>query len=71
MTETTLSISISVVALLISIVGFYISKNKKQPAPAPPGEKFNSIPLQLQAYERLTVLCERIAIRKRDAGTHD
>ena len=60
MTETTLSIIISTVALFISIVSFYLSKNKKQPLP--PVEKFNSIPLQLQAYERLTVLCERIAI---------
>jgi hypothetical protein len=60
MTETTLSIIISIVALLISIISFYLSKNKKQPPPS--AEKFNSIPLQLQAYERLTVLCERIAI---------
>jgi hypothetical protein len=62
MTETTLSIIISIVALLISIVSFYISKTKKQQVPIPVGEKFNSIPLQLQAYERLAVLCERIAI---------
>ena len=61
MTETNLSIVISIAALLISIISFFLSKNKKQP-PAPSAEKFNSIPLQLQAYERLTVLCERIAI---------
>lgn len=62
MTETTLSIIISIVALLISIISFFISKNKKQVAPISAGEKFNSTPLQLQAYERLAVLCERIAI---------
>jgi hypothetical protein len=62
MTETTLSIIISIVALLISIISFFVSKNKKPPVSTAPGEKFNSIPLQLQAYERLTVLCERIAI---------
>jgi hypothetical protein len=61
MTETTLSIIISIAALLISIISFFLSKNKKQ-LPVPSTEKFNSIPLQLQAYERLTVLCERIAI---------
>src|SRR5215210_1887381 len=62
MTETTLSIIISIAALLIAIVSFFVSKNKKQPVMASAGEKFNSVPLQLQAYERLAVLCERIAI---------
>jgi hypothetical protein len=60
MTETTISIVISIVALLIAILSFYISKNKKPKAPVE--EKYNAVPLQLQAYERLTVLCERIAI---------
>lgn len=60
MTETTISIVISIVALLIAILSFYISKNKKTKAPVE--EKYNAVPLQLQAYERLTVLCERIAI---------
>ena len=60
MTETTISIIISIVALLIAILSFYISKNKKPQAPVE--EKYNAVPLQLQAYERLTVLCERIAI---------
>lgn len=62
MTETTLSIIISIVALLIAIFSFYVSKNKKQPPESPSTEKFNAVPLQLQAYERLAVLCERIAI---------
>jgi hypothetical protein len=60
MTETTISIVISIVALLIAILSFYISKNKKPQAAVE--EKYNAVPLQLQAYERLTVLCERIAI---------
>ena len=60
MTETTISIIISIVALLIALLSFYLSKNKKiQP---PSVEKYNAVPLQLQAYERLAVLCERIAI---------
>lgn len=62
MTESTLSIIISIVALLIAILSFYIAKNKKAPLPPPSSEKYNAVPLQLQAYERLTVLCERIAI---------
>lgn len=61
MTESTLGIIISIVALLIAILSFYVAKNKKQ-LPAPSSEKYNAVPLQLQAYERLTVLCERIAI---------
>lgn len=60
MTETTISIVISIVALLVALLSFYLSKNKK-PEPAP-AEKYNAVPLQLQAYERLAVLCERIAI---------
>jgi hypothetical protein len=60
MTETTISIIISIVALIVAILSFYISKNKK-PEPIPP-EKYNAVPLQLQAYERLAVLCERISI---------
>ena len=62
MTESTLGIIISIVALLIAILSFYVAKNKKQPVPPPSTEKYNAVPLQLQAYERLTVLCERIAI---------
>lgn len=61
MSESTISVIISLVALVIAILGFYISKNKKPPK-QPATEKYNPIPLQLQAYERLTVLCERMAI---------
>jgi hypothetical protein len=60
MTETTISIIISIVALLIAILSFFVSKNKKPKQTV--AEKYNSVPLQLQAYERLAVLCERIAI---------
>lgn len=60
MTESTISIIISLVALLIAILSFYVSKNKKPQQP--PAAKYNAVPLQLQAYERLAVLCERIAI---------
>jgi uncharacterized membrane protein len=62
MTETTISIIISIVALLVALLSFYISKNKKTQVQQTAGEKYNAVPLQLQAYERLAVLCERIAI---------
>ena len=60
MTDVTISIVISVVALLIAILSFYVSKNKKPQQTV--ADRYNSVPLQLQAYERLAVLCERIAI---------
>ena len=60
MTETTISIIISTIALIVAIISFYVAKNKK-PEPIP-SEKYNAVPLQLQAYERLAVLCERMAI---------
>ena len=60
MTESTLSIIISSVALLIAVISFFVARHKKPQHPLP--EKYNSIPLQLQAYERLAILCERIAI---------
>jgi hypothetical protein len=60
MTESTLSLVIAVIALLVSIVSFFQSKNKKAVEEQP--ERYNAVPLQLTAYERLAILCERIAI---------
>jgi hypothetical protein len=60
MTESTLSLLIAVIALLVSIVSFFQSKNKKAVEEQP--ERYNAVPLQLTAYERLAILCERIAI---------
>jgi hypothetical protein len=57
---TTLSIILSAVAILLSL---YAILRKQTNAPVPePAEKFASIPLQLQAYERLVLLTERIAL---------
>jgi hypothetical protein len=60
MEEATISIIISVIALLLSALAYFKNNgnNGKLPADIP----FNSLPLQLQAYERLVVLCERIAM---------
>ncbi|MCU7550307.1 hypothetical protein OCK74_14390 [Chitinophagaceae bacterium LB-8] len=60
MEETSISLIISVVALFIAIVSYFQSKKPKKIQA--PKEFFNSIPLQLQAYERLVMLTERIAL---------
>ena len=60
MNDSTISLIVSGAALLISLVTFFLwnrERNKK-----PVEEKFNSRPLQLQAYERLVVLAERISL---------
>ncbi len=60
MEETTLSLVIAVAALLISSVTFFMwyTKKEKRAGETP----FNIRPLQLQAYERLVILTERIAL---------
>jgi hypothetical protein len=61
MEQDTLVLGISIVALLISLLTFYLynQKSKKQ---LPEPSSFNAKPLQLQAYERLVMLAERIAL---------
>lgn len=59
MEESTLSIIISVLALLISLFALLGAKDKSAPAAeTDPSTK----PLKLQAYERLVILCERISL---------
>ncbi|HEY2721536.1 MAG TPA: hypothetical protein VGI82_07415, partial [Chitinophagaceae bacterium] len=41
---------------------FFILNRKQKSSAANPGEAFNSRPLQLQAYERLVMLTERISL---------
>ena len=55
-----LSLILSGLAILLAI--YAIFRKKEQPADQQSGEKFNSIPLRLQAYERLVLLTERIAL---------
>ena len=54
------SIVLSVLAILLALYALF-GKSKEVPAPQA-GPKFESIPLQLQAYERLVLLTERIAL---------
>lgn len=59
MTEGTISLILAALALVIAIVAF-LKSNKPMPAPTIPD--YNTIPLQLQAYERLVLLVERISL---------
>lgn len=59
MTEETISLILATIAIFISILAFFNSRNAAQQVPTP---NFNTIPLQLQAYERLVLLVERISL---------
>jgi hypothetical protein len=62
MDTSIVSLIISIIAFIISISIFFIL-NKKQATPSSgSGDGFNSRPLQLQAYERLVMLTERISL---------
>ena len=61
MTESMISIVISVIALAIALIAFFQSRPKKEEAPQNV-QQYNSVPLQLQAYERLVLLTERISL---------
>jgi hypothetical protein len=61
MKESTISLTVSVVALIVSFVALLRSP-KAVVKNEPKGENFNTVPLQLQAYERLVLLIERISL---------
>ena len=60
MEDSKLSLIVAVIALLTSIFTLVI-KNKPQSKPTA-DDSFLTKPLRLQAYERLVLLCERIAL---------
>lgn len=62
MEESTLSIIISVLALLISLFALFGSKEKEAVTQTEPVADPSTKPLKLQAYERLVILCERISL---------
>jgi hypothetical protein len=62
MDQSMITILVAVVALLIALYSFYLVNNLKQKSASKPEEPFSSKPLQLQAYERLVVLAERISL---------
>ena len=56
-----IALIVSTVALLVALATFFLWNNdRKKPRQEDPS--FNARPLQLQAYERLTLLAERIAL---------
>lgn len=61
MDNSTLGLIFSASALLISLITFYLLKTN-QPGKKNTDPAFSTRPLQLQAYERLVVLAERIAL---------
>jgi hypothetical protein len=58
MEESTISITIAVVALAIAVLSLFYSKQRQDAPVKDPQTRA----LQLQAYERLVILCERIAL---------
>jgi hypothetical protein len=59
MEMTMVSLIVSTLALLVALGTFFFwSQDRKKPAP----DSFTTRPLQLQAYERLAMLAERIAL---------
>lgn len=59
MEESTLALLIAALALAIGIIAFLKTYREKPPVPQ---HSFNAKPLQLQAFERLVILCERISL---------
>ncbi len=59
MDTITLSLILSLLAFLLGLAALIKTSRKPDIAPT---ETFNSIPLRLQAYERLVLLTERIAL---------
>jgi hypothetical protein len=62
MDTATISLVISIISFIISISIFFILNKKQKVAVTEGGEGYTSRPLQLQAYERLVMLSERIAL---------
>jgi len=52
-----ISLVLSILAIIVSVYSLF-----RRPASSPTGEKFQSTALRLQAYERLVLLTERIAL---------
>jgi hypothetical protein len=62
MDTANVSLVISIIAFVISISIFFILNKKQKIISAETGDGYTSRPLQLQAYERLVMLSERIAL---------
>ena len=61
MDQNMINLIIALIALLVSFYTFYLL-NQQRKTPKPGGDSFSTRPLQLQAYERLVMLTERISL---------
>lgn len=61
MDQEMLNLGISILALLISSLAIFLVSQKQKKSTSE-SSSFNTRPLQLQAYERLVMLAERIAL---------
>lgn len=59
MEESTLSLLVAALALAVGVIAFLRTYREK---PSVPEHNYNTRPLQLQAFERLVILCERISL---------
>jgi hypothetical protein len=59
---STVSLLIALLALVISGFAWSTANKKSEPAEQPAKSNHQLLPLQLQAYERLVLLCERISL---------
>ena len=57
-----ISLLVALAALLIALYSFYLVNDMRRKRKKAEPDSFSSRPLQLQAYERLVMLAERIAI---------
>lgn len=57
---TTVSLVLSAIAIILAV--YILLRKPQQIVQQPSGQKFETGPLQLQAYERLVLLTERIAL---------
>jgi hypothetical protein len=62
MDENTITLLVAIAALLIALYSFYLVNELRKQKEKAPADGYTSRPLQLQAYERLVMLAERIAI---------
>ena len=62
MTQEIVNLIVAVVALLIACYTFYQINDLRKKKQASPADAYSSRPLQLQAYERLVMLSDRIAL---------
>ena len=62
MDQNLLGFIVSLIALLVAFYSFYLVNELRKKKPKTESDSYSSRPLQLQAYERLVMLAERISI---------